>query len=220
MNENAPPFGETVYQNLRVDIIMGRLAPGQRLRLEALRESYQAGLSTLREALSRLAADGFVLAEGQRGFEVAPISASGLYETAGLRLLIEEHAMAKSFEAGTVDWEAAVIADHHRLDVHEERLEGGDTSQISDWRKSDWRFHQTLISACGSHVLMRSHAEAFDKYLRYQMIALAFRPAASRPEHRALKEAALARDIAAATDLLRHHIRAGVEQALTLGRLG
>jgi len=42
---------------------------------------------------------------------------------------------------------------------------------------------------------MPTRADAFDKYKRYQMIALAFRPSASRPEHRALKEAALSPDI-------------------------
>ena len=209
--------GASIYQRLRSDIIMGRLRPGQRLRLEQLKDDYGAGSSSLREALSRLTADGFVLAEGQRGFEVAPISASGLHEIAGLRLLIEEHALARSFASGTLNWEAQVIAAHHRLDTYEERLESGDMSGITAWRQSDSRFHQALISACGSKVLMQAHAEVFDKYLRYQMIALAFRPAASRPEHQALKEAAMARDTDRAVHLLRHHIKAGVAQALALG---
>lgn len=219
ISEASQPFGETVYQNLRSDIIMGRLRPGQKLKLETLRDGYQAGTSTLREALSRLAADGFVRAEGQRGFEVAPISEAGLREIAALRLLLEEHALARSFEAGTLDWEAAVIAAHHKLDSHEERLEAGHTSNVNAWRRSDWTFHQALISACGSRVLMQTHAEVFDKYLRYQMIALAFRPSASRPEHRALMEAALRRDVDGATTLLRHHIQAGVQHALGLGNL-
>jgi DNA-binding GntR family transcriptional regulator len=214
VTEVGLPFGETVYQALRTDIIMGRLAPGRRLRLDGLRVDYGAGTSTLREALSRLAADGLVRAEGQRGFEVAPISVAGLHEIADLRLLLEEHALARSFEAGTLDWEATVIAAHHKLDAHEERLESGDATDIASWRRSDWTFHQTLISACGSRVLMRTHAEVFDKYLRYQMIALTFRPTASRVEHRALMEAALRRDAPSATQLLRHHIRAGVEHAL------
>lgn len=212
-------IGASIYQRLRSDIIMGRLRPGQRLRLEQLKEDYATGASTLREALSRLTADGFVLAEGQRGFEVSPISAAGLHEIAALRLLIEEHALALSFAAGALDWETRVIAAHHRLDSYELRLEAGDTSVLTQWRQSDGRFHQALIAACGSTVLMQTHAEVFDKYLRYQMIALAFRPAASRPEHLALKEAALARDTTRAVTLLRHHIGAGVEQALALGAL-
>lgn len=211
--------GASIYHRLRGDIIQGRLRPGARLRLDQLRETYGAAASTLREALARLSTDGFVLAEGQRGFEVAPISAAGLHEVAALRLLVEEHALARSFARGTLDWESRVIAAHHRLDSHEEQLEAGDLSEISLWRQADWRFHQELISACGSSVLMQTHAEVFDKYLRYQMIAMAFRPSASRPEHRALCQAALARDTAAAVALLRDHIRAGVEHALARGDL-
>ena len=218
-HDPALPFGEAIYRTLRTDIMMGRLAPGQKLRLEALREKYQAGTGTLREMLSRLVAEGFVRAEGQRGFEVAPISVAGLHEIAALRLLLEEHALERSFRAGTLDWEAEVIAAHHKLDVHEERLEGGDSSDINAWRMSDWAFHQALISACGSRVLMQTHAEVFDKYLRYQMIALAFRPSASRPEHRALMEAALRRDAPAACALLRDHINAGVAHALARGTI-
>ena len=210
-------IGAGIYQVLRRDIIMGRLRPGQRLRLEQLKEDYATGASTLREALSRLTADGFAVAEGQRGFSVAPLSASGLHEIAALRLLIEEHALARSFARGTLDWEAQVIAAQHRLDAHEERLESGDRSAIDAWRLSDSRFHQALISACGSAVLMHTHSEVFDKYLRYQMIALAFRPAASRPEHQALKQAALERDADQAIVLLRCHVTAGVAQALALG---
>ncbi|SEN25395.1 DNA-binding transcriptional regulator, GntR family [Paracoccus alcaliphilus] len=219
MAEAPENLGETIYQKLRIDIMMGVLSPGQRLRLDALKRDYAAGASTLREALSRLVAERFVIAEDQRGFKVAPISESGLRDIAALRLLIEEHALALSFAAGTLDWEAAVIAAHHQLDAHEDRLERGDTSGLAAWRESDWKFHQALISACNSRVLMQSHAEVFDRYLRYQMIALAFRPAASRPEHRALMEAALRRDTAAASSMLRHHINAGLAQAIALGNL-
>lgn len=207
-------LGASIYHRLRSDIISGRLRPAERLRLDQLRESYQASSGTLREALARLATDGFVLAEGQRGFEVAPISPEGLHEIAGLRLLLEEHALAQSFARGDVAWQAEVLAAHHRLDRLELALEAGDTSCITPWRQADWQFHQTLISACGSAVLIQSHAEVFDKYLRYQMIALAFRPSASRAEHHALKEAALARDTQAGLALLRRHLQAGVEHAL------
>ncbi|HHX89984.1 MAG TPA: FCD domain-containing protein, partial [Paracoccus sp.] len=99
------------------------------------------------------------------------------------------------------------------------RLEHGDQSNIDIWRQSDWDFHQALISACGSRVLMHSHAGVFDKYLRYQMIALAYRPGASKSEHQALLDAALRRDVAAANALLEHHIRAGVKHALSLGTI-
>src|SRR5262245_9611874 len=65
---------EKAYRQIRADIIFGKLTPGEKLRLDRLRELYGASVGTLRELLSRLASEGLVVAEGQRGFEVAPIS--------------------------------------------------------------------------------------------------------------------------------------------------
>jgi len=63
---------EAAYSRLRSDILGGELLPGMKLKLDALRERYDVSVNTLRETLSRLAADGLVEAEGQRGFTVIP----------------------------------------------------------------------------------------------------------------------------------------------------
>src|SRR5262245_16117060 len=81
--------GEKAYRRIRTDIILGKLGPAEKLRLERLREDYGVSVSTLRELLSRLSSEGLVVAEGQRGFEVAPISGENLRELASLRLLLE-----------------------------------------------------------------------------------------------------------------------------------
>ena len=73
--EEQEAVGDDGYRRIRTDIVFGRLRPGQKLRLEGLKEDYGVSVSTLREILNRLAAEGFVLAEGRRGFEVAAISA-------------------------------------------------------------------------------------------------------------------------------------------------
>src|ERR1043165_5165458 len=63
--------GDAAYSRLRADILGGELLPGMKLKLDALRDRYEVSVNTLRETLSRLAADGLVEAEGQRGFTVA-----------------------------------------------------------------------------------------------------------------------------------------------------
>ena len=65
--------------------------------------------------LNRLTSEGLVLAEGQRGFEVAPVSAANLKELAALRMLLEGHALEQSFAAGDMEWEGRVVAAHHKL---------------------------------------------------------------------------------------------------------
>ena len=52
------------------------------------------------EALSRLAAEGFVLAESQRGFRVAPVSRDDLFDLAERRIELETNVLARSIERG------------------------------------------------------------------------------------------------------------------------
>ncbi|MDD7972262.1 FCD domain-containing protein [Roseinatronobacter sp. HJB301] len=204
---------------MRRDILGGRLAPGRKLKLEGLRSDYGASVSILREVLNRLATEGLVVAEGQRGFEVALVSADNLRELAELRLLLEGRALINSFQNGDVDWEARVIAAHHKLAAMEERMDRGDRSQIDLWKRLDWGFHQALISACGSDALMHLHGGVFDKYLRYQMIALSFRGQIAAAEHRALLDAALKRDHETAASVLKEHLLGGVQHALNSGTI-
>lgn len=207
-------IAETGYRRIRADILFGRLAPGQKLKLESLKESYGTSISTLREILNRLSSDGLVLAEGQKGFEVSPVSVADLKEIAGLRLLLETHALEQSFTRGDMDWEADLVSAHYKLARMEVVMASGDTGQAEEWKRYDWEFHQALISACGSRLLMETHAAVFDKYLRYQMVALSYRGEVASREHQALLDAALKRDVETAKQILTLHIEGGVEHAL------
>ncbi|MBP2551866.1 DNA-binding GntR family transcriptional regulator [Neorhizobium galegae] len=210
---------EVSYRRIRADIIFGRLAPAQKLKLDSLKEIYETSVSTLREILNRLSSEGLVVAEGQRGFEVAPTSESDLREIAALRLLLETHALEQSFAHGGVDWEARVVSAHYKLSRMEKIMATGDTSQAESWKRYDWEFHQALISGCGSKLLMDTHSGVFDKYLRYQMVALSYRGDIAAKEHQQLLDAALKRDEKTAKAILIEHIQGGVEHALMRNRL-
>jgi DNA-binding GntR family transcriptional regulator len=176
-------------------------------------------VSTLREILNRLQSERLVVAEGQKGFQVAPVSIANLREIAALRQLLECRALAQSFRAGDMEWEGRVVAAHHRLARMEERMARGDRSGSETWKQYDWQFHQALISACGSRMLIETHAAVFDKYLRYQMIALSYRGDIAAREHALLAEYALSRDAERACDVLRQHVEGGVEHALATGTI-
>jgi DNA-binding GntR family transcriptional regulator len=218
-NPQPSTVGESAYQRIRADIVFGRLPPGKKLKLDRLKADYGASVSTLREILNRLHSERLVVAEGQKGFEVAPVSIANLREIAALRQLLECRALEQSFRAGDVEWEARVVAAHHRLARMEERLAQGDRTGTEEWKRSDWQFHQALISACGSKMLMDTHAAVFDKYLRYQMIALSYRGEIAAREHALLLECAMRRDAAQACEVLTRHVAGGVEHALATGTI-
>ncbi|MBX9910300.1 MAG: GntR family transcriptional regulator [Beijerinckiaceae bacterium] len=215
----AASIGELAYRRIRSDIIFGRLAPAQKLRLEVLRETYGASVSTLRELLNRLSSEGLVEAEGQKGFMVSPVSATNLREIAAMRLLLEGHALAQSFDAGDMEWEGRVVAAHHKLAQMEKRMLARDRADPELWKRYDWEFHHALVSACGSQVLMESHAAIYDKYLRYQMVAVIFRGDIAAQEHQILLDCALRRDKARAASVLAVHVEACVDHTVATGAL-
>jgi len=206
--------GASTYQRIKRDIIFGELSPGIKLKLGEMREQYSASMSTLRETLNRLASEGFVNAQDQRGFFVTPVSRDDLIEIANLRVLLECHALRLSIENGDTDWEGNLVASHHKLHLMEQKMLTGDESQKEDWKRYDWEFHLALIEACGSQNLLSLHAVLYDKYLRYQMLVLTNRGEEAVDEHRKMFEAALARDISTATKTLQTHIENGLEHSL------
>jgi DNA-binding GntR family transcriptional regulator len=212
-------IGEKAYRRIRSDILFGRLLPSQKLKLDRLREDYCASVGTLRELLSRLATEGLVVAEGQRGFEVAPVSAANLREIAALRLLLESHALTQSFAVGDMDWEGRVVAADHKLSAIEKRLLSGERTDTETWKRYDWEFHHALISDCGSNALLETHAPVYDKYLRYQMVAGIFRGETAAREHKKLLDCALSRDAATARDVLTVHVEACVDFTIAKGKL-
>ncbi|MGE4611808.1 MAG: GntR family transcriptional regulator [Paracoccaceae bacterium] len=214
MAKQPNTVGSTTYEKIKHDIIFGELAPGSKLKLDSLKERYSASVSTLRETLNRLASEGFVSAEEQRGFFVTPVSREDLLEITNLRVLLECHALKMSIENGDADWEGDLVAAHHKLNLMEKRMLAGDHSEKESWKRYDWQFHQAMIQACDSKNLLGLHSIIYDKYLRYQMLVLTYRGDAAVKEHKAMFEAALARDAGAAQKLLEDHIRRGLEHAL------
>jgi DNA-binding GntR family transcriptional regulator len=211
--------GDLAYRRIRADLVHGRLAPGRKLGLDGLRQIYGAGISTLREALNRLASEGLVVAEGQRGFAVAPVSVAELREVAALRLLLECHAIRAAFAAGDLDWEGQVVGAHHKLAALERRLMAGETADATLWKRYDREFHHLLIAACGSTALLETYAAAYDRYLRYQMVAVVFRGAVAAEQHEALLDCALARDAERACRILEAHVQGCVDHVIRTGAL-
>ncbi|MDP6166947.1 MAG: GntR family transcriptional regulator [Gammaproteobacteria bacterium] len=203
---DSSTVGSNTYETIKKDILFGGLKPGEKLKLEALKQKYAASVSTLRETLNRLASEGFVVAAEQRGFFVSPISKKDLMEIADMRVLLESNALKASIEAGDTEWEANVVAAYHKLKMMEERLQAGDHSEIEVWKRYDWEFHHALIAACESSTLKLLHSIIFDKYLRYQVLTLGYRGKAACDEHKQMMEAALARDTGKAIAVLEQHV--------------
>jgi len=207
----AMTLSEQVYQDLRRDIVSGVLEPRLPLRLDRLKTRYGVGFSPLREALSRLQSERLVDAVALRGFTVAPMSIDKMWDAINTRLLIETDALRRAIDKGDDRWEATLVAAMHALSLQYRRLPDGPLKepQTEALRQRHQEFHAALISACGSDWLL-DFAEkltlATERYRHTTMHRLI--PEQRRDldaEHRALMEAAVARDADRACGLLTEH---------------
>jgi DNA-binding GntR family transcriptional regulator len=216
----AKTHASRLVELIRRDIMAGVLPPGTRLRIKALGERYDAGLIPLREALSRLSAVGLILAQEQRGFLVASVSRAELLDLLALRQNLEGLALRESIARGTLEWEAQLIAAHHRL----MRQAGagpvmgrGNTADEQEWDRAHHAFHHALLAACESPWLMRFVGVLFDQMNRYRHLSFHAANAAGRDvpgEHQALLDAALARDADTACRLMETHLAETAKLAL------
>ncbi|MCC4118800.1 FCD domain-containing protein, partial [Aromatoleum toluclasticum] len=187
---------EAAYKRLRRDIIEGMHPPGEKLRVEHLKEQYDVGAGTLREALLLLVTDALVVGQGQRGFRVAPISLADFEDITRTRVLLETEALRQAIARGNEEWEAGLVGAFHRLSRAEQKLAEHDPGATEDWEKRNRAFHEALIAACPSRWIHHFQHILYQQSERYRRISL-FRqpiPRDIHAEHQALVDATLARD--------------------------
>ncbi|MWD25946.1 FCD domain-containing protein [Aquicoccus sp. SCR17] len=201
---------EHAFRRIRHDILQGELQPGEKLKIEALRNRYEIGPTPIREALSRLASSGLVLQDMQRGFRVAPMSVEELEDISAVRQMAETEALALSISHGDAAWESEVVRTFYKLARIESDLIAGKGHPAELWDDHNRDFHTALISAAQSPWLQRICRQLNEHQERYRRVSLRAASIADyerlHQEHRAIHDAALDRDAARATAMLREHI--------------
>ena len=199
------------YRYLRDGLIWRRWTSGEKLKPQHLTKSCKFTTGALREALIRLAGEGFVTFEEQRGFSTLIPDQKLFYEIRDLRVLLEGEAASLSISNGGPDWEAKLIAAHHRLShleaimVQEECV----NDFLRAWSKLDWEFHRALVSACNSETLIEYYRSAYDKSRLYIVAELAnfgFRGEQTIAEHKEILDCALQRDNEACIQAIIRHV--------------
>ena len=209
---------EGAYWRLREEIICGNLAPATKLRIDLLRQTYGFGASAIREALSRLLADGLAECEPQRGYWVASISREELNDITVARQTIEVEALRQSIRCGTIEWESGIVASCHSLERVETSMTTPTAETIAGWERANRQFHMALIAGCPSRWLLRFTTSLYDQWQRYRHRTVLRRPIPRRglsTDHKELIRLTLAREADAACAALSRHIEATARTAET-----
>lgn len=208
IDENAgSTLADQAYKRLRRDVIVGNRVPGERLRIEKLKAIYGIGPTPLREAMQKLAQEGIVVSEGNRGFSVAPLDIEEFTDLNLARTIIEQGALKLSIENGDDAWEARLVAAAYILAKEDTALASASDTLPETWERANAEFHTALVAACGSEWLLRMRANLNDLCERYRRASV-YQKAGARDlkaEHAAIAEAALGRDAEKACRLIAEH---------------
>jgi GntR family transcriptional regulator, carbon starvation induced regulator len=197
---------QKTYLSLRKMIVIGDLKPGEKLKVEGLRQRLGTGASPIREALSLLTSDNLVERIDQRGFRVSLTSRKNFEEILMLRCELEDMALRQSMTNSTQDWEEQVVLSHHRM----VRAQGGGDATFEDLHKA---FHMTILARCDAPILLKFCSQLYDLNIRYRYLAgraMNYKRRDVSHEHANILDAVVAGDAdTASVQLLSHYRETG-----------
>jgi DNA-binding GntR family transcriptional regulator len=199
---------ELVTAAIRQQILAGRLAPGEALRQEALAEELGVSRIPIREAITRLQAEGMLNVIPHKGAYVCALSVEEVRETFDIRLRLEPWIFAEAIARIT----PAEIKKAERL-----VFEMDDTS-ASEWGHMNWTLHETLYLPSRREVtiatLKRLH-DLTDRYFGFQVVNVPIRKQAHQ-EHMALVDACRKKAPKAGAQLLEEHLHTAADQIVSV----
>ena len=212
MSDKAQSLGISVFHEIKRDILMATLPPRQKLGLKMLSDRYNCGTSPIREALNQLTVEGWVQRIDKRGFFVADASAVDFGDILQNRCLLEGEALRRSIAQGDSRWEEHVVVAHLRMSALDRDADDKPGAVVSAWEVAHRNFHQALISACGSRILLENCARLYELNIRYRVLARGKSRVVRNVlhEHGEIKALTLKRDTEGAVDaLVRHYMATG-----------
>ncbi len=183
-------LNDRVYQALKNEILLCRLAPGSEVSEGMLAERYRFSKAPLRNALARLRQEKLVVARGRRGNIVAPISIEDVHEVFQLRLLLEVE--ATRLAAGHVDAATLRTLDAEVRACHPSTGNGTDAA----YREANYAFHEHVMRASRNRRLAEIVMSLIEQHERIVHFSLALKDRGVEFHHRHddLVEALLAGD--------------------------
>lgn len=203
-------LAQQVYEAIHDSIICGRIHPGDPLRQAELAEELGVSARTVREALSRLVAEGLAEYEPHRGVRVKRFTIADQESLYQMRSAIE----GMAFEAAAARISREEL-DHLRaiIDLASQDI---DPESVRTARHYNHEFHWTIIRASGNDQFIRILDQIWKSMLTYFEGSDLdddnfIRREEDRASHQAILDALEKRDGKKARKMIEEHIRVTFE---------
>jgi len=188
-----------IESRLRDEILSGRLAPGERIAVERIAETWGVSPTPVRESMRRLAGEGLVELLPQRGGRVPIIDIDAVANLYAVRLLLEPEAIRQSVARCGQDptWRGRLTEAYRAL------------AKADYWNLASRHshFHGAVLSLCPNDALLSTIAGLMGRSRLFQAAARYGRTNDDRMrEHRALFDAARVGDIEGAVAAQTRHL--------------
>lgn len=154
------PLSLQAYEQIKTDILTCTLRPGQQIVQNQLADEYQLGVTPVREALQRLAQEGYVQSVPRFGYLVTPLTLSDLYEIYELRAIVEPVAARLAAVRRTHEQLEQIRALADRTYTYTER------ETYLQYLNNNADFHYTVALAGGNRRLADTVAKLLEELTR------------------------------------------------------
>ncbi len=197
---------ESLYLTVKNMAIVFEFKPGERINEIALARRLGASRTPLREALNRLAAEGFLVTKQDRGFFCRELKPREMFELYQSRTILEVAAVRLACELAT-EQEVVDLAD--TLD-HNTPAEG--SLNINELEKLDEYFHEQIVRLSRNMELSRT-LENINARIRYfRWVDMDSKRIKTQKDHRDIIKALIMRDADLAATLMEEHISRRLDQ--------
>jgi DNA-binding GntR family transcriptional regulator len=197
----AANLAEHVYAKLKRDITEFAFVPGDRFTEAELAERMKVSRTPVREALFRLATEGFVEVASRSGWRVCPLDFDKFDQLYDVRVILELAAARKLCEMPSEPMLTS-LKTVWLVPAQERLTEGRRVAAL------DEAFHAALVSATGNAEMARIHRELTDRIriVRRLDFTQPARIESTYAEHARILRAVMQRKADQAQLLLRTHI--------------
>ena len=187
IDSNSLSLEEKVYAQLEEEILTGKLKPGEQLKELTLAKRLDASRTPIRGALHRLAEDGLVEFQANKGATVIGITTSDIEDIYAVRMRLEGLAARLATERMTKEDKESLTT---TLELSEFYLEKKNDKKREEL---DSEFHSIIFKSSGSRHLAKILSDLHKNIKAYRRFSLSDKDRAEKSvaEHREILEAIL-----------------------------
>ena len=155
-NEHTTKSNSIVLDQLRQEVLFGKLAPGSFIRQDTMAKRFGVSRTPVREALKALESEGLLENLPERGYRIRKRTLRELIEIIDVRALLEGYAAklaAMTAEANQID---VLYGLAEKIDSSRSRyLKSNNVKDFKKWSHQEQEFHYTIIKASQNQFLIR-----------------------------------------------------------------